>query len=228
MPGRSVRVAARTFGGTAPRPGPSDARHPSPDARPNPLKPPPSGPQPFSATSRLVASRLVAPELGGEAGSSAAQASEAAAAGERLVARVTGGLGRSFGPYGALALVSRALTRAHDANPVLSKVTVSVVTASALPGSLPPASIAGLSASGGAYDASEITEGVTSWLAHLVELLGGLIGDELAATLLEQSATPSTDTAATPAGPPAAPSGTGDARTRRRMDQNAQKMVDEP
>jgi hypothetical protein len=150
------------------------------------------------------------------------------AAGERLVVRMTGGLSRSFGPYGALALVSRALTRAQPVHPPLSAVKVTSESVPGLPGTVGhSARVTGLDASANSYDAATLTDAVTAWVAQLADLLGGLIGDELAATILEQSAATGMDSAAPPRNSFAAPAGAGDASATGGMDNDAPTTVDE-
>jgi hypothetical protein len=154
---------------------------------------PPSGSPlpPDAPPSRVVARRLLARELGGEARIAAAGAGEVAAAGERFIARLAGGLSRSFGPYGAVALISRALTRARAGNPVLATVTVTAASVAGSPGA--PALIAGLATSAGEAGTAATAEALTVWLAQLADLLGGLIGDALTATILEQCAADATN-----------------------------------
>jgi hypothetical protein len=136
----------------------------------------------------VVARRLLARELGGEERVAAAGAGELAAAGERFIARLAGGLSRSFGPDGAVALVSRALTRARPGNAVLATVTVTAASPGASPGALGPALVSGLATSAAAAGAAATAEALTVWLAQLADLLGGLIGDVLTAAILEQCA----------------------------------------
>ncbi len=176
---------------------------------------------------RDTARRLLARELGREPDDDGVVATAVVAAGERLIVRMTGGLSRSFGPYGALALVSRALTRAQPDHPPLSAVKV---TSEAVPG-LPTAvghsaRVTGLVASANKYDAATLVDAVTAWLAQLADLLGGLIGDELATTILGQSAATGMHPAAPPHNSFAAPAEAGDAATGG-MDNDAPTTVDE-
>jgi hypothetical protein len=162
---------------------------------------PPAEPQaPQPTASRTAARRLLAREVGGESRLDAAAVDEVAAGGDRLVLRVTGGLARSFGAYGALALLSRALARVRVNNPVLATVTVTGVTAAGVPIAADHAIGTGLAASGIALGAAATVEGLTAWLAQLIDLLAELIGDDLTATILEQSATPRIESAALPRG----------------------------
>jgi hypothetical protein len=149
--------------------------------------PPPSDPQSSPPTTpRATARRLLARELGGEARVEAAEAGAVAAAGEQLVLRITGGLSRSFGPYGAVALVARALVRVRASHPLLAAVTIVATTP---PDSVDrPIQITGLAAGASSSGAAAAVDALTAWLAQLADLLGGIIGDDLAATILEQSA----------------------------------------
>lgn len=185
---------------------------------PSPLDPSPP------PTPRMTAQRLLVRELGRPATAGAPDVGEVAAAGERLVARVSIGLARSFGPYGTHALLSRALIRAQASHPVLTHATLAPVPAAGLTGTdSRPSNIVGLPATTSATDAME---GVTAWLTQLADLLGGLIGDDLAATLLEQSAA-RTDGAPPASGALAAAPPAGNAGTARPND-DAPPTVDEP
>jgi hypothetical protein len=186
--------------------------------------PSPLDPQP-PLTPRVTAQRLLVRELGRPATAAAPDVSEVAAAGERLVARVTIGLARSFGPYGAHALLARALVRAQASHPVLTKATLAPVPAAGLTrADGRPSNIVGLPATTSATDAME---GVTAWLTQLADLLGGLIGDDLAATLLEQSAA-RTDGAAPASGALGAIPPADSAGTARHPNADAPPTVDEP
>lgn len=96
----------------------------------------------------------------------------------RLVERVYLGLSRWFGPYGALALVTRAVSRARADHPVLNDV---VVSASTLP------HVTGWSDATTADATTATAEAAVAVLSSLHETLTRLIGDDLAETLLAQS-----------------------------------------
>lgn len=136
-------------------------------------------PAPRSPLSRLsdgaldVARRLFARELRG--GADDAAVVEAA---ERVCARVADGLSRWFGPYGSLALITRALVRARAHHPALAGVAATAAH---------PPCLTGLAESARAHGAKATAEGVVAVLAALAELIGRLIGDDLAASLFEQS-----------------------------------------
>jgi hypothetical protein len=173
----------------------------------------------------VTAQRLIARELSQPSTAGGPDVSEVAAAGERLLARVTMGLARSFGPYGAHALLSRSLIRAQASHPVLTNATLATVPAAGLTHTDGrPSNIVGLPATTSATDAMQ---GVTAWLTHLADLLGGLIGDDLAATLLEQSAA-RTDGAAPASGASGAAPPAGTVGTARHPNDDAPSTVDEP
>ncbi len=97
----------------------------------------------------------------------------------RLVARVYVGLARWFGSYGAQALMTRAIAQARIEHPVLANVAASASTS-------PPVS-------GWPLDTSDAlrlssTSAAVALFSTLLASLTRLIGDDLAASLLEQSA----------------------------------------
>jgi hypothetical protein len=103
------------------------------------------------------------------------------AAVERFGVRVPEGLARWFGPYGARALVTRALARARADHPALAAVHVT--------DGQPPC-LTGLAESAGAHGARAAADGVLALLSSLSESLGRLIGDDLTSRLLAQSLPP--------------------------------------
>ncbi|MEJ7810614.1 MAG: hypothetical protein WKG32_09430 [Gemmatimonadaceae bacterium] len=119
-------------------------------------------------TTRETTQRLIAREQ-----ASGRAPRDATASAERVVRRLSDELARWFGPYGARALLTRALDHARAEHPALAGVRV---------GQRPVPALDGLadSAHGGAAAAVEV-------LAALVALLERLIGDELATNLVEQS-----------------------------------------
>jgi hypothetical protein len=187
----------------------------------------PPDPQSPPTAAHATASRLIARELAGAPAPAAHDAREVASAGERLIDRVTEGLSRSFGPYGALALVSRALARAQGNHPMLATVTVMARTAVS-PAGAPDrsGSVGGLAASARAAGGPATLHGLTAWLTELADLLGGLIGDDLAATLLEQNATSGTARPPLPGGTFAAAPDAGDTSRPHGTDDDAQSRVE--
>ena len=117
-----------------------------------------------------LARRLIEKELTATSGDGAAAASH-------LVERVYVGLARSFGPYGALALVTRAITREQNDHPALASI---VVNAGVSP------HVTGLMTARTAEESVAITEAAIAVLDSLHKSLIRLIGDDLAATLLAQ------------------------------------------
>jgi hypothetical protein len=101
---------------------------------------------------------------------------------------ITVGLSRWFGLYGSRALVTRALATAQKQHPSLAGVSVSDSHC-----------LEGVSASARAHGSAVVAEGIVVTIAGLALLLGRLIGDGLALTLLEQSTM--TDTASRASAP---------------------------
>jgi hypothetical protein len=100
----------------------------------------------------------------------------------RICTRVADGLTRSFGPFGSLALLARALARAQTDHPALNGVAYNSVQ-------LPV--IAGLEASAELHGAQAVADGTIAMVARLTDAIGRLIGEDIAIKLLEQSITPS-------------------------------------
>ncbi|MEO7083490.1 MAG: hypothetical protein ABI442_01735 [Gemmatimonadaceae bacterium] len=96
---------------------------------------------------------------------------------EQLFARISAGLSRWFGRYGSNALLTRALARAAEGRPSLA--CVSVIAGDT-------AGLTGFSESAASYGADATVEGAIATLIALAELMGRLIGDDLATTLLQQ------------------------------------------
>jgi hypothetical protein len=100
---------------------------------------------------------------------------------DTVLLSVTDGLARWFGPYGSLALVSRALHSVQRRHTALAGVTVATSALTRAP------ALSGIAESRRSHSAEDITEGLIAVLASLTELIGRLIGEDLAVTLLEQS-----------------------------------------
>ena len=99
----------------------------------------------------------------------------------RICTRVADGLTRSFGPFGSLALLARALARAQADHPALKGVAYQSVQ-------LPV--IVGLDASANVNGAQAVADGTIAMVARLTDAIGRLVGDDIAIKLLEQSITP--------------------------------------
>jgi len=101
------------------------------------------------------------------------------AATERVCGRVSARLSRWFGIDGTNALFARALVRAQADHPVLANVLYSRQSAVCLDG---------LAESARIHGADATADGVAAILTALIELLGRLIGQDLAMRLVEESA----------------------------------------
>jgi len=126
-----------------------------------------------SEPSRVAARRLVARELPAEDDDAALLAAV-----DRVCGRVVDSLTRWFGPY-ALALLTRALARAQSVQPSLAEISVNSTASPSLSGFGTSATVHGVQAT---------ADGAIALLAVLTDLIGRLIGSDLAETLLEQSA----------------------------------------
>jgi hypothetical protein len=128
---------------------------------------------PQSRTAEELARRLLARDA------PAQDAPEAvAAATERACARVSADLSRWFGIDGTDALFTRALVRAQADHPALANVRYSRQSTVCLER---------LSESARIHGAKAATDGVAAILTALIELLGRLIGQDIAMRLVEQS-----------------------------------------
>jgi hypothetical protein len=117
---------------------------------------------------RDTAQRLIAREA-----ATAGSAAEDPAAAERALRRLIGELAEWFGPFGTHALLARALAHARAEHPALAGVTVGVPSAPAVQGLV---------------DGPQLPGAAADLLAWVVELLGRLIGDDLATGLIERGA----------------------------------------
>ena len=119
---------------------------------------------------KTLARQLIDKELTATSGNGAAAASQ-------LLERVYVGLARSFGPYGALALVTRAIARKQNDHPVLANIVINVAVSPHVTGPMTART---------AEESVAIIEAAIAVLDSLHESLIRLIGDDLAATLLGQ------------------------------------------
>jgi hypothetical protein len=99
---------------------------------------------------------------------------------ERISSCVPAGLARWFGPYGSLALITRALHGAQALHPSLTTLSIKTSTVSRAP------YLEGVAESARLHGVAAITDGVVVILATLTDLVSRLIGDDLAMRLLEQ------------------------------------------
>lgn len=129
---------------------------------------------PETPTARQLTRRLIAREAA-ESDSPDVAVAAAHAAGERLFRE----LARWLGATGCHALFTRALAHARSTHPALAEVSVEHRSAPTLEG---------VAESVRAHGAAAVAAGLESLLVALLELLGRLIGDDMAARLVEPSA----------------------------------------
>jgi len=130
---------------------------------------------PQSRTAEELARRLLARDEPGEDAPDTV-----AAATERVCRRVSANLSRWFGIDGTNAVFARALARAQAEHPALANVRISRESAVCLEG---------LAESAHIHGADATADGVAAILTALIELLGRLIGEDIAMRLVEQSVT---------------------------------------
>jgi hypothetical protein len=118
--------------------------------------------------------RSATPEGDGRADDTA----QTVAAAEQAARLLGDALSRWFGPYGYHALLTRALVEARGAHPVLAAVSVRSPLEPFLDGLVEGAR---------AHGNRAMTTGVTTVLATVIDLLGRLIGEDMALYLVEQS-----------------------------------------
>lgn len=124
-----------------------------------------------------IAARDIALRLMAREHAAAGSSEDTIAVAEQALRRLSLDLVGWFGPLGAHALVSRALAQVRADHPALATVRV---------GEPPTPSLEGLAESGRLHGAAAAVAGALDVLAGVVELLGRLIGDTLATTLVEQ------------------------------------------
>ena len=107
-----------------------------------------------------------------------AHARDPIATAERASADLGNALARWFGPYGTHALLTRALARTRPDHPVLADVRVR--------GPLAPV-LDGLADAVPAHGPAAVTAGVVAVLGATVDLLGRMIGEDMALHLVERS-----------------------------------------
>jgi hypothetical protein len=117
----------------------------------------------------------VARRLWARTAADASTPGEVAAAAERLCTQLRSGLGRWIGADGYRVLLDRALALVRPAHPALGGL-------SCLGEDNPTTATAAQ-----AYGAREVAAGIVALVAALIELLGRIIGDEMAARLVEQT-----------------------------------------
>ena len=137
---------------------------------------------PTSPAARALAHRLLgqAGALAGSesGGSEAPNAADPVAALEWVCRHLGDELSRWFGPYGFHALLTRALAKARVDQPPLAAVRVR---------SSPDAYLDGLGDAVQGYGVHPATEAFAALLAAFIDLLGRLIGEDLAVNLVSQA-----------------------------------------
>jgi hypothetical protein len=142
-------------------------------------------PPPTKTVVRELATQLLARE------SSAPLGADTTGAADRVCRRVSDDLARWMGNDGCRALFARALATAQagGGHPALEMVRISAGSVYCLDG---------LSAAAARHGAPAAMEGAAAVLAALIDLLGRLIGDDMALGLLEHSGRPRVPVQANP------------------------------
>ena len=126
-------------------------------------------------TQRSSAATAVARRLWARAAGDTNSPEAVAAAAERTCTHLYTGLGRWIGTMGYRTLLDRALGLARAEHPALAGL--------ACLGGDPPVT----TATQPAHSAAEVAAGMVALVAALVELLGRIIGEEMAVRLVEQT-----------------------------------------
>lgn len=128
------------------------------------------GSPPSNEVSRLLWERV--------AGDSTAPG-EVAEAAERICTNLRAGLGRWVGPMGYYALLDRAVGQARAEHPALASLSCHGGEKSEMMVAVRT------------YGAAEVASGMVALVATLIDLLGRIIGEEMAVRLVEQAGIPS-------------------------------------
>lgn len=137
---------------------------------------------PTSPTAQAVARRLLAPALTQPASGSASEnALQRTATVDRIGHALADALSRAFGPHGYHALLGRALAQTRSGHPALALVSVR--------SALEPR-LCGLEDAAEAHGADALVEGLVGVIAVLTDLLGRLIGEDMAVILISRAAPP--------------------------------------
>ena len=126
-----------------------------------------------TATLQELARRLIAPQTSTEAA-----ADPPSVAATRICEQLYRDLSRWIGTDGCHALFARALTRTQSGHAALRDVRLGGATDSCLEGVAESVQVHG---------ASAVAAGLEAMLVALLELLGRLIGEDMATRLIEQS-----------------------------------------
>ena len=103
---------------------------------------------------------------------------QVAAGVERLFARLRAGLGRWVGAEGYCALLDRAVALVRTDHPVVDGLSCRKADDPVTPAVVR------------AHGTAEVTAGTVALLAALIDLLGRIVGEEIAVRLVEQTGTP--------------------------------------
>lgn len=125
-------------------------------------------------TSREIASRMVA---GGTVRGAGGKPAQVGAALQRMIVRVSETLRDSMGEDGRNALLVRALARSEADHPALKKIVVLDDHGIQLDG---------VGASIEAHGVKTVTAAIEAFLAALIDVLGRLIGEEMAMQMIDQ------------------------------------------
>jgi len=125
-------------------------------------------------TQRSAAATEVARGLWQRAVGDSTTPEDVAAAATRMCTELRAGLSRWVGAMGYRALIDRALLLARAEHPALGSLSCH--------GGDEPVTTAGVRA----HSAAEVATGMVALVAALVELLGRIIGEEMAVRLVEQ------------------------------------------
>ena len=128
-----------------------------------------------SSTSALLARRLLGAALEATPGEGAEHDGAWVGAVERALADVADTLGRWFGPYGYHALLTRALVSTRVAHPALASLRVRAPLEPVLDGLAEAARLSGAPAA---------VDGLVALVATVVDLLGRMVGADMAYQLL--------------------------------------------
>jgi hypothetical protein len=131
---------------------------------------------PTSPAARALAEQLLA--SAGPAPPAASGAPDPLAAPAQVGRELAAELSRWIGPYGYHALLTRALASARATHPVLGAVRVAAP---------PGPSLDGLADAASAHGAAAVVEGYKAVLGALIDLLGRLIGEDLAVAFIDRT-----------------------------------------
>jgi hypothetical protein len=130
-------------------------------------------------TPRSAAATDAAQRLWARAAGNSSAPEDVAAAAERMCTQLRAGLGRWIGAQGYRVLLERALSQTRPEHPALGGLSCLA--------EYEPVTAAAVRAQG----PGDVAAGLVAFVAALVELLGRIIGEEMAVRLVEQVGTPS-------------------------------------